>query len=147
MSTNKHLNASWWALRLALGLAALLAGLDKFFNLLANWEMYLSPLAARLLGVSGHSLMLVIGAVEMLVGLAILSRWTRIAAYAAAAWLACIALNLLSTGGFFDLAVRDLVMAVAACALANLTAARESLRSALPRNQLTAAAPRAAATA
>jgi hypothetical protein len=132
MTFDRNLNSSWWALRFGLGLAAFLAGLDKFFNVLTNWDKYLSPLAERFLPVSGHSLMLFIGPVEMLVGLAILTRWTRIGAYAASAWLAGIALNLLTTGAFFDVAVRDAVMAIAAFALANLTVARESVRSAQP---------------
>ncbi len=121
---DKRLNSVWWALRVALGATAFLAGLDKFFHLLANWEMYLSPLAARLLPVSPAVFMRAVGVIEMAVGLAILTRWTRAASYVAMAWLLAIAANLLSTGLFFDLAVRDAVMAVGAFALARLTAVR-----------------------
>lgn len=148
MTFSRNLNSSWWALRLSLGLAAFLAGLDKFFNVLTNWDMYLSPLAERFLPVSGHTFMLFIAPVEMLVGLAILTRWTRIGAYAASVWLVGIALNLVSTGSFFDVAVRDVVMAVAAVALGNLTAARESVRSEQPSgSRLIVESPRAAAAA
>jgi hypothetical protein len=110
------------------GLGVFLAGLDKFFNILTNWNMYLSPVTEHLLPVSGHTFMLVVGVVEMLVGLAILTNWTRIAAYVSAIWLALIALNLVTTGMFFDLAVRDIEMAVAAYTLARLTEARDVLR-------------------
>ncbi len=72
--------------------------------------------------------MLCVGPVEMLVGLAILTRWTRLGAYVASAWLLGIALNLLTTGAFFDIAVRDVVLAIAAVVLANLTEARNSVR-------------------
>jgi hypothetical protein len=130
MEFPKNLNYSWQALRIGLGAAAFLAGLDKYFNLLADWSMYVSPLAERFLPVSGKTLMLVIGPVEMLVGLAILTRWTRIGAYAASVWLLAIALNLLTTGSFFDIAVRDVIMAIAAFTLANLTEARDAARNA-----------------
>jgi len=110
----------------ALGLMAFLAGLDKFLNLLTNWEQYVSPLAQRMLPLSPTSLMHVVGVIEMVVGLAILTKATRLGAYVAAAWLVCIALALLTSGHFFDVAVRDLELAVAAFVLAKLTEIRES---------------------
>ena len=121
-----RLDSVWWALRIGLGLGPFLAGLDKFFNLLANWEMYLSPLAVKLLPVSGPTFMKIVGVIEMIVGLAILTRWTRIGAYVAMVWLVLIAINLVSTGMFFDLAVRDLEIAIGAYALARLTEVREA---------------------
>jgi uncharacterized membrane protein YphA (DoxX/SURF4 family) len=110
----------------ALGLMAFLAGLDKFFNLLTNWEQYVSPLAQRMLPLSPSALMHVVGVIEMVVGLAILTKATRLGAYVASAWLVCIAVALLTTGHFFDVAVRDLELAVAAFVLAKLTEIRES---------------------
>ena len=71
----------------------------------------------------------VVGPVEMLVGLAILTRWTRIGAYVASVWLFSIAVNLISTGGFLDIAVRDVVMSIAAFVLGNMTGARESAQN------------------
>ncbi len=124
MTLDKKLNSAWWALRIGLGLGPFLAGLDKFFNILADWKMYLSPMATRLLPVSDVAFMRAVGVVEMLVGLAILTRWTRIGSYVAMAWLVAIALNLASTGMFFDLAVRDLEIALGAYALARITEAR-----------------------
>lgn len=126
--SDKQINSAWWALRIGLGLGPFLAGLDKFFNLLTNWQMYLSPLAERLLPVSATTFMRTVGAVEMIVGLAILTRWTRIGSYVAMVWLVMIAANLVSTGLFFDLAVRDLEIAIAAFTLARLTQVRELSR-------------------
>ncbi len=125
-SSERGLNSAWWALRLGLGAVAFLAGLDKYFNLLTDWSMYLAPWAAGLLPISSSLFFAVVGAVEMLAGLLVLSKWTRLGAYVVAAWLVAIALQLVSTGMFYDLAVRDVVMALAAFALAKLTEWREA---------------------
>ena len=137
---DKRLDSAWWALRLGLGLGPFLAGLDKFFNILANWEMYLSPLALKVVPVSAATFMHVVGVVEMIVGLAILTRWTRLGAYVAMLWLVAIAINLVTTGMFFDLAVRDLEIAIGAYTLARLTEVREAagVRAAAPSMPSTA---------
>ena len=122
---DQRLNSSWWALRIGLGVAPFLAGLDKFFNLLTTWKMYLNPLALRLIPVSPETFLHVVGVVEMIVGIAILTRWTRLGSYVAAAWLLGIALNLITMGAFFDVAVRDILLALAAFTLARLTEVRE----------------------
>jgi uncharacterized membrane protein YphA (DoxX/SURF4 family) len=131
---DKRLDSAWWALRLGLGLGPFLAGLDKFFDILANWEMYLSPLALKVVPVSAATFMHVVGVVEMIVGLAILTRWTRLGAYVAMLWLVAIAINLVTTGMFFDLAVRDVEIAIGAYTLARLTEVREAagMRAAAP---------------
>jgi hypothetical protein len=115
-----RLISPWLALRFGIGLTALLAGIDKYFNLLANWASYLSPLAIRLLPMPAGTFMAIVGVIEIAVGAAILLGWSRIGGYVASVWLLCIAVNLVA-GGFFDIAVRDVVMAVAAFALARLT--------------------------
>jgi hypothetical protein len=117
------LDAPRVALRVGLGLAAFLAGADKFVGLLADWPGYVAPLVAAMLPVSPQTFMGVIGVVEMAVGAAILTRWPREGAWIAMAWLVLIALNLVLTGRFFDVAVRDVEMAIAAFALARLTEA------------------------
>ena len=122
---NGRLNTTWWALRNGLGLAPILAGLDKYFNLLTNWEMYLSPLATKIIPVSPATFMHVVGVVEIVAGLVVLSRWTRFGAYLVMAWLIGIAINLVTTGMFYDLAVRDLEIALSAFALSQLSAIRE----------------------
>ncbi len=122
----RRLDSAWWALRIGLGLGPFLAGLDKFFNLLANWEMYLSPTVLKLVPFGEGTFMRAVGVIEMIVGLAILTRWTRLGAYVAMVWLVAIAVNLVTTGMFFDLAVRDVEIAIGAYALARLTEVRES---------------------
>ena len=124
MAFDRHLRGAWFSLRVGLGLMALVAGIDKFFNLLTSWTMYVSPLAERVVPLTAEALMRVIGLVEIGVGLAILTSWIRAGAYIAAAWLVAIALNLASTGMFLDLAVRDVVLALAAYTLARLTEAQ-----------------------
>ena len=119
-----RLKPAYWALRIGLGAGAFLAGLDKFFGILAEWGMYLSPLAERALPVSSATFMRAVGVVEIAVGLALLAGFTRRGAYVMMAWLLAIAANLLTTGMFYDLAVRDVEIALAAFALARLTEAR-----------------------
>jgi uncharacterized membrane protein YphA (DoxX/SURF4 family) len=123
---DRRIDSAWWVLRVALGAGPVIAGADKFFNLLADWPMYLSPLAAAVLPVAPATFMRIVGGVEILVGLAILTNATRIGAWVLMAWLIGLAINLASTGMFFDLAVRDVEIAVAAFALARLTEAREA---------------------
>jgi len=141
--TNMHkgfdsrLDRAWWALRIGLGVGPFLAGLDKYFNLLTNWPAYISPLALKTLPFSGQTFMYIVGAIEMIVGLAILTKWTRLGAYVASAWLIAIAINLVSTGMFFDVAVRDAEMAVAAFVLARITEVRaDALRSDVPHERI-----------
>ncbi len=125
MTMTRGLNSAWWVLRIGLGLGPFLAGLDKFFNLLTDWGMYLNPAVETLMPVGGRAFMRMVGVVEMVVGLAILAGWTRIGGYVAAAWLVAIAANLASTGMFYDLAVRDVEIAIAAYTLARLSEARQ----------------------
>ena len=129
MDYNDKLNSAWWGLKIGLGAATFLAGGDKFVNRLTTWGMYLSPLVERLLPARAEVFLSVVGVGEMIVGLAILTRWTRVGSYAAMGWLIAIALNLISTAMFFDLALRDLVMAVAAYALARMTEVRQAALS------------------
>lgn len=118
--SERGLEQAYWALRLGLGGAALLAGLDKFFGYLAMWEMYLAPWVSGVLPVSTGAFFRFVGVVEMAAGLMVLTRWTRLGAYVLAAWLVAIAVQLATTGSFYDLAVRDLGLAIAAFALARL---------------------------
>ncbi len=119
--SEKGLMAAWWGLKISLGAMAFLAGLDKFFGLLATWEMYLAPGVERLLPIPVPTFFHLVGVVEMAAGLLVLSKLTRLGAYVVAAWLAALALQLVLTGMFYDLAVRDAGLALAAYALAKLT--------------------------
>ena len=121
---DNRLKTPWIALRFGIGLTATLAGLDKFFNLLADWGSYVSPVAAQLLPMSTSTFMGIVGVIELVVGLAILTAWTRLGAYVASAWLVGVALNLM-LAGFYDVAVRDVVMAIGAFTLARLAEVRQ----------------------
>ena len=129
MTIDRGIESARQTLKVALGVVPFLAGLDKFFNLLADWPRYLSPAAEAILPVTAPTFMHFAGIVEMVVGLAILTRWTVIGSYVAAAWLVAIAINLVASGTFLDVAARDLVMATAAYSLARLTEASESARA------------------
>ena len=122
---DSRLTAAFWTLRIAFGLTAFLAGLDKFLNLLTNWEQYVSPLVLGLVPLSAGALMRVAGVIEIIAGLAVLAGVTRLGGYVIAGWLTAIALSLLTTGQFFDVAVRDLVMACGAFVLARLSEVRQ----------------------
>ncbi len=126
----RRLDSAYWALRIAFGVVPIVAGLDKFTNLLVDWKIYLSPLAARLLPVAPATFMHVVGVVEVLVGIAVIGAFTRVGAWVAVAWLALIALNLVASGHHLDVAARDAVMAVGAFALARLAEVREQTRQA-----------------
>ena len=123
---NRRLASTWWTLKLALGAAPLLAGLDKFFNVLTNWTDYLNPVVLQYVPVDAEVVMRGVGIIEILVGLAILTRWTRVGAYVAALSFVAIAVNLVSMQKYYDIAVRDLLLAVSAIALARLTAVRQA---------------------
>ena len=123
---DKRLASTWWVLKIALGAAPLLAGIDKFFNLLTNWADYLNPAVLQIVPVSPDMFMRGVGVVEIVVGLAILTRWTKAGSYLAACWLVAIAGNLISMEKFYDVAVRDLLLAAAYFAEARLTAVRQA---------------------
>ena len=97
-----------------------LAGLDKFTHFLTNWDQYLAPAVERLLPVSGHTFMLLVGIVEMAAAVLVAAR-PRIGAYVVAAWLIGIIVNLLLIPGYFDVALRDFGLALGALALARLS--------------------------
>jgi uncharacterized membrane protein YphA (DoxX/SURF4 family) len=120
-----RLNVSWWALRIGLGVGPIITGVDKFFNKLADWGMYLSPLATKVVPISPTSFMHIVGVVEIVAGLVVLSRWTKLGSYVVMLWLLGIAINLLTLGMFYDLAMRDVEIAIGAFALSQLTAVRE----------------------
>jgi len=101
--------------------APVLAGLDKFFNLLTNWEQYLAPIAGHVIPVSPSAFMRTVGVVEIAAGFLVAVR-PRIGAYVVAAWLLGIILNLLLIPGYFDVALRDFGLFLGAIALARLGA-------------------------
>jgi uncharacterized membrane protein YphA (DoxX/SURF4 family) len=107
-------------LRLTFGIVPIVAGLDKFTNLLANWPGYLGANITRMLPVNAIVFMKIVGVIEIVAGIIVLLR-PLIGAYIVMVWLSCIALQLIIGGHFLDVAVRDLVMAIGAFTLAKLT--------------------------
>ena len=137
-----RLNSTVTALRIAIGMTATLAGLDKFFNLLANWEGYVAPVAQQLLPISGSAFMGIVGVIEFAVGITILVIRPSLGAFVASAWLILVAINLV-LGGHFDIAVRDVVLAVSAFALGQF----EQARAASPVEVVDPLRPRRSVTA
>jgi hypothetical protein len=101
-------------------LAPIIAGADKFFHLLVDWDKYVSPLMARLSPLPTHTLMLVAGVVEIAAGVIVFFR-PRFGGWLVAAWLWAIILNLLVIPGYLDVALRDLGLSIGAVALARLS--------------------------
>jgi hypothetical protein len=112
---------AYQVLHFAFTVAPILAGIDKFFHLLADWDMYLAPWIARLSPIGGHGLMLAAGVIEIAAG-ALVALKPRIAAGIVCAWLLAIIVNLVSMGMFLDIALRDLGLALGALALQRLAA-------------------------
>ncbi|HSO53814.1 MAG TPA: hypothetical protein VL330_13920, partial [Actinomycetes bacterium] len=109
-------------LHVAFVVAPILAGLDKFFDVLVDWDRYLAPVATDVLPVSGHSFMLAVGVIEIAAGVLVAFR-PRIGGYVVAVWLWAIILNLLIAGDYFDVTLRDFGLSLAALALARLAEA------------------------
>ena len=107
-------------LRTGFTVAPIVAGLDKFFNLLVNWEQYLPGFVKNLTGGHAHELMLAVGAIEILAGLGVAFK-PRLFAYVVSAWLLLIVINLLMIPGYFDVALRDFGLSLGALALARLS--------------------------
>ena len=114
------LDSVYLPLKITFGLVPLLAGLDKFIGLLADWESYLSPWVRDMLPFSGATFMMLVGVIKAGVGVAILTKFTRLGAYVAMGWLVSVSLNLMLVGAY-DIAVRDLAMAVAAYSLGTIS--------------------------
>lgn len=120
-----RLNLGWWALKIGLGVGPVVTGIDKYFNKLTDWTMYLSPLATKVVPVSAPTFMHIVGAIEILAGIIVLSHWTRIGSQIVALWLVAIAINLLTMHMFYDLAMRDVEIAIGAFVLSQLSAVRD----------------------
>jgi uncharacterized membrane protein YphA (DoxX/SURF4 family) len=115
----------WTTLRFTFGIVPIVAGLDKFSNLLVDWTKYLAPPIAQV--VPAHGFMVVVGLIEIVAGAAVLfSPWTKIFAAVVGLWLLGIAVDLV-IAGYYDIAVRDAVMAVSAFCLSRLSASRAQL--------------------
>src|SRR5579871_2015864 len=127
MVISRENNSAYWALRITFGLVPLIAGLDKFVNYLTDWTQYLNRSILNVIHLTPVNFMHVVGAVEIFVGLAVLFGATRVFGYITMLWLWAIAINLISTGQFFDIALRDIGLSLGAFSLAELSQARASV--------------------
>lgn len=127
MTRDRQVQFAHEALRYTLGGTAFVAGLDKFTNLLTDWDRYLSPMVRDRLPISGRNFMRLVGIVEMAAGATILKGNTKAGGYITGAWLLGIVGNLLSSGEHLDVAARDVNMAVAAFAMAQLAGRRRMI--------------------
>jgi hypothetical protein len=117
---NRHAEQAFQILRIGFTVAPILAGLDKFFDVLVDWDKYLSPMANNVLGGHGHAFMLLVGIIEIIAGIGVFVK-PRVFAYIVAAWLLLIIINLLSIPGYYDIALRDLGLMLGALALGRLS--------------------------
>jgi hypothetical protein len=111
---------AYLVLHIGFALLPILAGCDKFFHLLVNWDMYLAPLATKIVPVTPHTFMLIVGAIEIIAGLIVAVR-PQIGAYIVVLWLWGIIANLLLIPGYYDIALRDFGLSLGALALARLS--------------------------
>ena len=107
-------------LRITFGIVPIVAGFDKFTELLTHWENYLNPSIAGVLPFSPHTFMMIVGVIEIIAGIIVLIK-PGVGGLIVAAWLTLIALTLLAGGNYLDVAVRDLVMAIGAFTLAKIS--------------------------
>lgn len=122
METNNlrvRLTPTFNLLRITFGIVPIIAGLDKFTNLLTIWENYLNPGTAAIIPFSPHTFMILVGIIEIVAGIIVLTK-PAIGGYIVAAWLTLIGLTLLFSGTYLDVAVRDFVMAIGAFSLAKI---------------------------
>jgi uncharacterized membrane protein YphA (DoxX/SURF4 family) len=119
-TTNETVKSVWMILKFTFGLVPIIAGLDKFTDLLVNWDQYLHSAIAAMLPFSPHVFMMIVGIIEIIAGIIVFVK-PRVGGFIVMAWLICIALNLIASGKYFDIAVRDLVMSIGAMTLARLS--------------------------
>lgn len=111
-------------LKFVFGIVPIVAGTDKFLNLLTQWDSYVHPFISGILPFSASVLMMLVGVIEIAAGIIVLTK-TKIGAIIVSAWLLVIALSLLFTGTYIDVAVRDIVMAISSYVLYELTKINE----------------------
>jgi hypothetical protein len=123
IESSSNAQQAFQILRLGFTVAPILAGLDKFLDVLVDWDKYISPVANNVLAGHGHQFMLVVGVIEIVAGIGVFFK-PRVFAYIVAVWLLLVILNLLTIPGYYDIALRDLGLALGALALGRLSSAR-----------------------
>lgn len=122
LASPKAAEQAFLMLRTVFTVAPILFGLDKFFDIMTNWTIYLAPQFDNIIPGTSHQAMLMVGVVEIAAGLIVWFR-PRIGGFVVAAWLAGIILNYLLLANFYDIALRDFGLLVAALALTRLATA------------------------
>lgn len=125
MNRSHPSHQAYQILHLGFTIVPLLAGLDKFFEVLADWDRYLAPLFPEVLGVSSATFMSIVGVIEIVAGLVVFFK-PRLGGYLVMLWLWGIILNLLLIPGYYDIALRDFGLSLGALSLARLAVAFEA---------------------
>lgn len=143
MDTNPRVIFAWRLLRYAYGAVVFLAGLDKILgtDLIVNWPKYISPFVLSILPVSVGTFLLFMGIVEVIVAILLVTKFPRVGGYLTLVWLILISINLLMLG-YIDIAIRDLLLAVGAVAMAEITVAVSPKHAWVPL--VSSSAPKAA---
>ncbi len=119
LATAEPAYQAFWVLRVAFTVAPIIAGVDKFFHALVNWDLYLAPVVNNILGGHGHTFMLIVGVIEIVAGVGV-ALLPRVFGWVVAAWLLGIVINLLLLGQYYDVALRDIGLCLGALALGRL---------------------------
>lgn len=118
--SNSEINKIQILLRYTYTIIPIVAGADKFTNILVHWDKYLAPVTLDLLPFSGETFMMIVGIIEIIAGILVFTK-THLGAYIVSIWLLLIALSLLFTWHYPDVAVRDIAMSISAFILARLS--------------------------
>jgi hypothetical protein len=116
----KKVSQAYRTLQFGFVAAPILAGADKFFHLMVNWDQYLAPIVPATLGIGAHTFMLIVGVIEIVAGIGVALK-PKIFSYVVSAWLLGIIGNLLIQGAYYDIALRDFGLALGAFALGRLS--------------------------
>ena len=119
-NSSQRARSVWMILKITFSVVPVVAGLDKFTDLLVNWDMYLHPGIASMLPFSAHKFMQIVGVIEIIAGVLVFAK-PSIGGWVVMAWLICIAVTLIASGNYLDVAVRDIVMSIGAMSMARLS--------------------------
>lgn len=118
-AVKSHVAPIFNLLKLTFTVVPIVAGLDKFFNILCDWTQYINPMMLDLLPFSGATFMMIVGVIEIIAGILVFMK-PKVGGLIVSAWLTLIALSLLVGWNYADVAIRDLVMAISAFSMARL---------------------------
>lgn len=124
-----NIEIAWLLLYYTYGFLPIIAGLDKYFHYLADWSIYLNDAIPHILGITPENFMIVIGLIEIIIGLLLFFK-PRLGGYIVCTWLLAISINLITMGvhahhGYimthYDIALRDIALAIGSYVLALLS--------------------------